>query len=595
MNARDEGYQTPLYTLLQHYGQVWHPDHHRNDQILVVTRLLLDRGADVNARDSGANANARDNDYETPLLRAMRHETYDFAQILLEHGADPNSQNKDGKTPLHMLSGPKYRYHPADDILVMAQTLLKCGADVNSRNKGHETPLLLAMRHNTPDLVQILLEHGADPNSEYKEGKTPLHVLLGPQIKYPFRTYYHQADYILVIAQLLLERDADVNARDNNHKTPLHLALQRQAFNIARFLLEQGANPNMENGEGDTPLHTLLLERNNGDDHDVPIFDLLLKHGADTSARNKNQANPLDLAPYYGKVLIAQMLLDHADRLEGENYSRKRSFSVTHFSIDRGVGVDVHQDKDYAARLRLACYCGRLDIVQALLGHGARTDAENFRGENALHLLSRGKHNSQEDGTGIARALLVRGADVNAQGNSHRTPLHLASCFGGPAIAKVLLELGAQADAVDGCGETPLHLLSRSKYHSQDDGVAIARLLLKYGADVNARDMTHRVPLHHASYNGMFAIAQVLLEHGGNLNAKDRHGETPLHLVLQSKYIYEEHGIARLLLEHGADIDVQDNNNVTPLDLSSSIQMRNVAKILIEYSASFFVSAPSEY
>jgi ankyrin repeat protein len=63
-----------------------------------------------------------------------------------------------------------------------------------------------------------------------------------------------------------------------------------------------------------------LLERDTENNNDVLIFQLLLKHGADTGARNKDLATPLDLAPYYGKVLIAQVLLGHVNKLEGEYY-----------------------------------------------------------------------------------------------------------------------------------------------------------------------------------------------------------------------------------------------------------------------------------
>ena len=245
------------------------------------------------------------------------------------------------------------------------------------------------------------------------------------------------------------------------------------------------------------------------------------------------------------------------------------------------------QDNDHTVRLRLACYCGSLEIVQELLNRGASASSENYQGENSLHLLSRGEYNSQDDGVCIARELLVRGANVNAQNKHHRTPLHLASYFGRPAITRVLLDHGAKPNAEDSRNEAPLHLLSQGKYSSQDDGVTVARLLLERRAVVNAQDIDLRTPLHHASFNGNVAIAQVLLERGGTPHAGDCNGETPLHLALRGKDDSEEHGIGitRLLLERGADVDAEDDDGETPLGLSLRLRKPKIASTFLEHSA----------
>jgi uncharacterized protein len=57
---------------------------------LTVARLLLDRGADVNARQAGGF---------TPLHGAAANGDRDMAELLVDRGADPCLRNEEGRTP----------------------------------------------------------------------------------------------------------------------------------------------------------------------------------------------------------------------------------------------------------------------------------------------------------------------------------------------------------------------------------------------------------------------------------------------------------------------------------------------------------------
>ena len=60
-----------------------------------VVQLLLERGAD---------ANARDNDHITPLHLASEDGRPKIARALLDHGANVNTENNRGETSLRRLS-----------------------------------------------------------------------------------------------------------------------------------------------------------------------------------------------------------------------------------------------------------------------------------------------------------------------------------------------------------------------------------------------------------------------------------------------------------------------------------------------------------
>jgi ankyrin repeat protein len=200
------------------------------------------------------------------------------------------------------------------------------------------------------------------------------------------------------------------------------------------------------------------------------------------------------------------------------------------------VGEDVH-DKYDTVLLHSAAYHGRLEMVRMLLDHSVKSNSKNHRGETALHVVSRGRHDSQ-DGVRVARLLLDRGVDVNLQNEDRNFPLHFASYSGKLEIVRVLLNSGANANAKNDRGEAPLHQVSQGEYESQADGVCIAQLLLDRDVDVNTQDKNGVTSLHLASWCGKFEIARLLLEHATLKNNKVR---TLLHIGVEGKYFLQEH------------------------------------------------------
>ncbi|KAH8987328.1 ankyrin repeat-containing domain protein [Lactarius akahatsu] len=167
----------------------------------------------------------------------------------------------------------------------------------------------------------------------------------------------------------------------------------------------------------------------------------------------------------------------------------------------------------------------------------------------------------------IARLLVERGADVNAQDEDKNTPLHSAALGGRLEIVQVLLDHGASAVVENGRGESSLHLVSKKEYpRYKDGGAGIAQLLLERGVDVNALDEHQNTPLHSAAFRGVLEIVKVLLDHGAIVDAENDEGKTPFNLVLRGDFgDYDRVGIARLLLERGADVNARKKNNTTPL------------------------------
>ncbi|KAH8987324.1 ankyrin repeat-containing domain protein [Lactarius akahatsu] len=568
-NVKDNRGETPLHQLFVNYGS--------DDYFLDLARLLLEHGTDVNARN---------HNHMTPLHLAIISERYKCARILLEHGADASAQDFMGQTPLHLtFRSKRYPSNNEGDFLDLTRFLLEKGADVNRRNNDNKTPLHLAINSGMFKCVKVLLEHGADPGD----------ILLSLLIDHG----WFGDDDDLALARLLLEHGADANIRTTDESTLLHHVALYGYFELARVLLDYGANVNTVNKHGTTPLHEVSRGEHDVGAGRVGIVRLLLERGASVNASDKGHDTTLHLAAFWGRLEIAQVLLQC-----GANPNAKNKWGETPLHImsrgkydsqEHGVGIarlllehgtDVHaQDENHDTALHSAAYWGRLELAQVLLKCGATPNAKNKWGETPLHILSRGKYDSQEHGVGIARLLLEHGTDVHARDEDHDTALHLAAYWGRPEFAQVLLECGTSPNTKNKWGETPLHVLSRGEYKSQEHGVSIARLLLEHGTDVHTRDEDHGTTLHSAAFGGRLGLAQVLLQCGANPNAKNKWGETPLHLLSRGKYYPQEHGvgIARLLLERGADVNALDKDQFTPFYFASYFRRFDIAQLLFEY------------
>jgi ankyrin repeat protein len=127
--------------------------------------------------------------------------------------------------------------------------LLEHGANANTKEMYGNTPLHHAVRSFSDkpciSIIKMLLDSGANINAQNKSGKTPLHVV----------SYQRQGDYSEII-KILLELGADVNAQDNKGKTFLHNLVCDSYIHdnskLITLLLNNGADPYVLDKEENT-------------------------------------------------------------------------------------------------------------------------------------------------------------------------------------------------------------------------------------------------------------------------------------------------------------------------------------------------------
>ncbi|CAB0029114.1 unnamed protein product [Trichogramma brassicae] len=172
---------------------------------------------------------------DPPLHLTLRHERKETFELLLRRGADPNSTDAEGSTPLHVVC----RYECYRDL---ATILFEIGDDehhrvvrVDVRNKLGNTPLHHALSRGRRDLVELLLRRGADRNIANAEGSTPLHVVCS-------RSYLDEFAEMIFDVGDGKDRPVLVDPVDKSGRTPLKLAVTNHFPHLVDVLLDRGAD-----------------------------------------------------------------------------------------------------------------------------------------------------------------------------------------------------------------------------------------------------------------------------------------------------------------------------------------------------------------
>ncbi|MBN1699762.1 MAG: ankyrin repeat domain-containing protein [Spirochaetales bacterium] len=378
VNAVDLNGHTPLHLCSGNNG-------------IPVAQALLDAGANIEAFYVDKKLNIG-----TPLLEAASSGDSAMAAFLLAKGADVEAKNLLHRSPLDITC-----YSDRGDLQTV-KVLLEAGADCESVNKEGETPLYSALRSGKIDIAEYLISKGANILFKKQTGRNILFCLAAALPRYCFdadieidseggfdtrinflanngmsisiayqgdgiadeyikdgvigdekakaeviehcipylnkkKEYMRLAGYciekgvdisdtdletgttLLMLAcdvncpvefiELLVDRGIDISAKDSWGLTALHYVCRQDNISVLELLLAHGADTDIADDMGFTPLHE-AAEHNN-----CEAVRLLLENGADTSKAltqdyevYKQGFTPLDIASIKGHEECASLL-----------------------------------------------------------------------------------------------------------------------------------------------------------------------------------------------------------------------------------------------------------------------------------------------
>jgi ankyrin repeat protein len=137
--------------------------------------LLVERGADVNARSGGCGAQKIE-DGLTPLMYAAKFDEAEMVKFLLEHGADPRAKYGDNNALSYAVAGgslgrlsdiDRAATHPCPVETV--KLLLKAAPDLSLNDGVIDRAVMYVSKKKCPEVARLLEERKSAPQPAREE------------------------------------------------------------------------------------------------------------------------------------------------------------------------------------------------------------------------------------------------------------------------------------------------------------------------------------------------------------------------------------------------------------------------------------------
>lgn len=325
---------------------------------LEIVEALLAAGADVNQRvwrgDSVVNSAIAfpqhldllkekgapfDDKINGPLLSAVWSKVTVDAQKLIAYGADPNTTDNYGRTPLV--------FAITQDKLELAAQLIEAGAHVDQKDRQTgDAPLHIAAKKGNVQLINTLLAKGASLEVQNKDGDDVIALI---QRRSELRTQF--ADLLATRGIGLASSKLAPLDSSLTQASPAWIAVYQGDLTAILAATEDGSlGVNDQDPWGTTPLMAAVLLR------DYDLIESILDKGGDPDMEDCDGAIATDYLGFLGDPEINRLIAKYAKPQEPsmDRLNAQAARAMAQGDLDRAISSgDIHQIAKLIAQKRV--------------------------------------------------------------------------------------------------------------------------------------------------------------------------------------------------------------------------------------------------
>lgn len=317
------------------------------------------------------------------------------------------------------------------------QVLLRHGANPNSRRLYQHTPLTIAAHHGHLGAVKFLLDDTrTDINAGGTSGRSALSFAAGNS-------------HLEIFQVLFLRDDCKLDHQDYNHWTPLFWAFERDHTKIGQALLShETVDINHVDHRGRSILSWAAGEGF------LQALEMLLEHpDVDVNLKDSMGRSPLLWAANNGQEEVIDALMRDGTRVEpsSKDNNGRSALSLAcvggHTNTVKALmkykcGDVDEEDVDGWTPIAWALECRSPSTMEALLaGRGLQLDRKDWSGRTALIWAANYGY------IDVVQMLLYQGADARISDDDGRTALDHAEMYDRTEVVNLLKEELFKGDA----------------------------------------------------------------------------------------------------------------------------------------------------